>query len=1009
MFSKTPKGTDHAGMLMTDFTDWTETEFYALCRDILAGMGMAKAAFFPTGTEEKAFRSTIPRESSDGLFLSEEEWLCIFARSSRSLDKERMRAIIRAAISADPGRLLLVVFDSAPPEAEAFLFERLSREDIRVVFLSGSLAETLALDYSVAKEIPAPGRSTRFSFARLRDHSRTILHAAPWRERRLDIGVRPMGSLSSRGEVDAGPESDLSRASRDGSFLLLGDSGSGKTAGLTTLVERLAESGGRTPVFIPLGRCKRDLLETIREALAAGGEPVSKETAEALLRSGALVLALDGLEDVFDPASRAGLMEKINQFTYPSAPSSRCVWIVSCRTRDYRERPRRLTHLESHRLRIQPLAPDVVFQFLVRALGEDDALSVFQGLDGAARERFSTPLLLSMALAVYKKKGEIPAGRRALYGDFIDGMLQWAAPGGEEENRAALAALFPDSPGDGTFRELARAALSGLAEEASTTIFHREEARRKLVGAPEKAPADAGVPLLETLLSCGVLVRVGPNHIRFFHDSLQEYFNAPNLKKHTVDELIPDGGAPTALRRAALFAALAAHDPAPFFLRALEMDLELAFDILTDPSWSAPPHLSLELAGRLWRAARKDPPDGENRYWAMAMRRLADLAGKTVEELAAEMDGRSDPEARGEALLEFYTLLGDAEGQRRVLEQAMKGAEIPDEPLFSAAGALHEAGGFETAVASYTAYLEKHPDVASACNNRGLAYESMKRRDKALEDYERAIALEGAAYMHENLATLLYDMGRYDQAISHMEQSLERDPTYARSHAILARWLEAEDPEAALSHREAAVRYTPREELSPTHFRDLSDAREKRGRWAAAAESIRGLIALDPTSPGLPSWKERIAGLTRRHDVETSVNAARDRFLKTGRAPFPMLIFQWLRAAGVSVGNLSSTLCLAKIGGEAPFRLPVVLIPEPFSPDPGLREALDAIGRETMLEKRVILVTEGEALAPEAWEQLAALQAEYVIIHVTAGEVESAFLAGDHECHALLDSALEPV
>ncbi|MCP4687424.1 MAG: tetratricopeptide repeat protein, partial [Desulfobacterales bacterium] len=919
---------------MTDLTEWTETEFYALCRDILAGMGMAKAEFFPTGGEEKAFRLTVQRESPDGIFRVAEDWLCIFARSNRALDPEGIDAARQAAVAADAGHLLLVLFDSAPPDAETRLFERLAEEDVRVVFLSGALAEALAIDYSVAREISAPAGRGRFSFARLRKESRAILEAAPWWEHHLTITVRGMGPTPLPGEDGSMVEFGLHPALRDGSFLLLGGPGAGKTAGLAALTRDLADSGGRAPVFLPLGRYQGDLFEILCEALSPGGEPVSREMAGALLGAGALTLMLDGVNEVRDPDLQAGLAAEINHLTDPAAPTSRSVWIASSRGRDYRRNPHRLIHLEPRGRRIQPLAPDAIYRFFVLVLGESDARAVFEGLDESARALFANPLLLTMAAAVHREEKALPSGRGALYDAFTRRMLQWWVRRGEgEKRREALAALFPEPLTEETFQVKAREALTRLARGASSTIFSWEEAVRKLADLPPSAsPApDMGLPLLEEFIARGILTRVGRSHVRFIHETLHDYFGARNLKGCAVEELIPEGGAPLARRDAVLFAALASPDPAPFFQRALEGDLPLAFDIFKDASWSAPPGLLIALVKRLWRAARKDPDGDKSRRRAILLRRLAGLAGRTVEDLLAEMDDDFRPGARGEELLDFYTGLGDAAGQRRVLERAMRGAEIPDKAFFNAAAALHEAGSFEKAVESYTAYLKRHPDVASAYNNRGLAYENMKLRDKALPDYRRAVQLEGAAYQHENLATLLHDMWQYEEAIAHVEQSLERDPTHARSHSILAEWLARDDPEAALMHREEAVRYTPRENRSPIHYRELADRQEDLGRHGSAIDSLLRMISLDPASPGVSSRMERIAELRRKHDAGARVKRARERLLKKGDLPFPTLVHHWLRAAGASVGNISPAWCLAEVAEGPPFRLPIMLIHEPFA------------------------------------------------------------------------------
>ena len=82
---------------------------------------------------------------------------------------------------------------------------------------------------------------------------------------------------------------------------------------------------------------------------------------------------------------------------------------------------------------------------------------------------------------------------------------------------------------------------------------------------------------------------------------------------------------------------------------------------------------------------------------------------------------------------------------------------------------LHEAGELAEAERHYRATLGLRPDDATAAFNLAVAIEDQGREDEALEQYERAITIDGRnADAHYNAARLYEKIGKYTAAIRHL-------------------------------------------------------------------------------------------------------------------------------------------------------------------------------------------------------------------------------------------------
>ncbi len=144
-------------------------------------------------------------------------------------------------------------------------------------------------------------------------------------------------------------------------------------------------------------------------------------------------------------------------------------------------------------------------------------------------------------------------------------------------------------------------------------------------------------------------------------------------------------------------------------------------------------------------------------------------------------------------------------------------AAVPLAENYRAATLAEEQGRFADAIAQYTDAIRENPNDAIAHYRRGLAYERIENRDRALEDFNSAIRLNpelagayhhrGNIYRRRNVLTSA--LANYDTALRLMPDASEvlvdravahrRRGSFALSLADLGRAVELE-PESAEAH-----------------------------------------------------------------------------------------------------------------------------------------------------------------------------------------------------------------
>jgi tetratricopeptide (TPR) repeat protein len=138
--------------------------------------------------------------------------------------------------------------------------------------------------------------------------------------------------------------------------------------------------------------------------------------------------------------------------------------------------------------------------------------------------------------------------------------------------------------------------------------------------------------------------------------------------------------------------------------------------------------------------------------------------------------------------------------------------------------------------------------LATAFNNRGVAYKFKGEYDRALEDYDRAILLNPSfANAYNNRGVIYRLKGDYDRAIRDYDQAIWLDsniPAVFYNRAIAR--IEKQDYDHALSDFEMVLRFNPKNSLA-LYGRGI--ARLKRGETQggsadiAAAKEINSNVA----------------------------------------------------------------------------------------------------------------------------------------------------------------------
>lgn len=343
---------------------------------------------------------------------------------------------------------------------------------------------------------------------------------------------------------------------RDRRFVVLGDTGSGKTTLCRHLTAAIATQGaaaGLLPFFLPLreyvaalAQGPRSLLEHLRHSAEEWlSVPLSDDDITGALTSGTAVLLIDGIDEVGDTTRRSDINERIVALAaaYPTV-----ALVVTSRIAGYDDAalptsgPAGFT-----RYRIDAFTEDDLRAFVHRwyELHEpDDAVRRQRDIDGllaalaaapAVRALATNPLLATLIALIYGAEARLPADRPQLYERCLQLLLEtWPAA-----RRQPAPELDVDSQRcyleDIAWHMLA----SATSDDTGPTLIQRralvDRIAARITERPGAAPGRlAGRRLAERWIAwlereTGVLVEQTPGNFGFLHRSIAEYLSACHL------------------------------------------------------------------------------------------------------------------------------------------------------------------------------------------------------------------------------------------------------------------------------------------------------------------------------------------------------------------------------------------------------------------------------------------------------------------------------------------------
>jgi hypothetical protein len=268
-------------------------------------------------------------------------------------------------------------------------------------------------------------------------HSRALIELGL--QERLDLVKQPFTGVSEFSDVSGQALPDgtrttavFERMGEGRTLLILGEPGAGKTIALLKLAEDLIvrtapDLRQQIPVVFNLSSWARKT-QTIEKWLVQElleKYQVSKALGEAWVKSEALILLLDGLDEV-RAEQRNACVQALNLFMQDHGTTE---VVVCCRIRDYQVLNDRLTLRSA--ICIQPLTIQQVNEYFDRAGDQLSALKAVLPQDEVLQELATSPLMLSVMSLAYQDftieqlalGGKTEDYRKRLFATYVDRMF----------------------------------------------------------------------------------------------------------------------------------------------------------------------------------------------------------------------------------------------------------------------------------------------------------------------------------------------------------------------------------------------------------------------------------------------------------------------------------------------------------------------------------------------------------------------------------------------------------
>jgi tetratricopeptide (TPR) repeat protein len=165
----------------------------------------------------------------------------------------------------------------------------------------------------------------------------------------------------------------------------------------------------------------------------------------------------------------------------------------------------------------------------------------------------------------------------------------------------------------------------------------------------------------------------------------------------------------------------------------------------------------------------------------------------------------------------------------------------------------YDAQHYFDAIHHFQQAIARDPTMARAYDNLGLCYFYQNKNELAIENFNRAIALDRSArhpsaWPYFNLAVTLQFVGHTQEAETNLREALRLDPQLAAAHYRLGNVLQAlGNLDAAVQEQLAAVRLD--EKYAEPHLA-LARMYSQLGRKAAAQEEVELYLRLHADANG---------------------------------------------------------------------------------------------------------------------------------------------------------------
>ncbi len=346
---------------------------------------------------------------------------------------------------------------------------------------------------------------------------------------------------------------DLLREVPERAIVLLGAPGSGKSTLLRRLqmdeaADRLQDNGDTVSFFVPLNEYPEDATDA-RAWLAARwrDENAGVGDFDALLDAGRFLFLLDALNEV-RLRSREDYPRQVAQWKQFAAVLTRKGnrAVFTCRSLDY-------SILLSDdntpvpQVTVKPMTPALIKKFLEQYLRDEGlAERVFAKLKEDDRQLalYSTPYFLSLLVDQVAADGSVPAGRAALFTNFVRAALKRELERASpllmneallsEEDRVAI------NTGDLHGYDLPEG--GALLTQLTALAWHMQQPEQMADGSQVSLDRSRALALLahpaanpRDVLKAGESLNIldkaegGTHPVKFFHQLLQEYFAARQM------------------------------------------------------------------------------------------------------------------------------------------------------------------------------------------------------------------------------------------------------------------------------------------------------------------------------------------------------------------------------------------------------------------------------------------------------------------------------------------------